>query len=237
MSLIKFTANYDDLSTDRGFQFRFKCDKCGNGYQSRFQTFTAGVVSDVLRSAGSLFGGILGNAGEGAYQFQRAVGGKAHDDALAAAVEEARGHFHQCTRCGHWVCPDVCWNAAANLCEGCAPNYEEEFAASHAGAKATAAREQLFERARATDYTSKTDMSAGAAHQAPSQAAVNPALEARESHPGVACANCGTVSTSKFCPECGRPTNAKLHCTSCGTEIEGHPKFCQDCGAKVEYPH
>ena len=49
--MIKFTANYDDLSTDRGYQFKFHCDKCGNGYMSRFQpslTGTAGGVAGML---------------------------------------------------------------------------------------------------------------------------------------------------------------------------------------------
>ena len=43
MALIRFTANFDDLSTDRGYQFRFRCDKCGNGFMSRFQTSVTGV--------------------------------------------------------------------------------------------------------------------------------------------------------------------------------------------------
>jgi uncharacterized OB-fold protein len=235
MALIRLTANYDDLSTDRGFQFRFRCDKCGNGYETRFQTFTAGVVSDVLRTAGSIFGGVLGGAGQGAYEIQRAIGGKAHDDAFAAAVEEARLKFQQCTRCGKWVCPEVCWNAAAGLCEECAPNYEEEFAASHARAKADAARAQLNERARATDYVSQTDMSAGAAVHAPAHAAASPSGEAHAPAGGVACASCGTVSSSKFCPECGQPTNQTLKCGSCGSELVGRPKFCKECGTKVEY--
>src|SRR5262245_28624685 len=178
MSLIRFTANFDDLSTDRGFQFRFRCDKCGNGYQSRFQTNVSGVAGDLLRSAGNLLGGWLGSAGNSAYDIQRAIGGKEHDNAFAAAVEEAKQHFHQCTRCGKWVCPDICWNAAANLCEGCAPNYEEEFAASHARAKADASRNQLYERAQQTDYASSTDMSGGAIHSAPSRPSVNPVTDA-----------------------------------------------------------
>jgi rRNA maturation endonuclease Nob1 len=37
MALIQFVENYDDLSTDRGFQFKFYCDKCRNGYMSGFQ--------------------------------------------------------------------------------------------------------------------------------------------------------------------------------------------------------
>lgn len=237
MALIRFTANYDDLSTDRGYQFKFHCDKCGNGYMSRFQTSVTGVAGDLLRAAGNIFGGILSNAGNSAYHIQRAVGGKAHDDAFAVAVEEAKQHFHQCTRCGKWVCPEVCWNAGAGLCEGCAPNYEEEFASQHAQAKADAARNQLYERAQQTDYASQIDMSAGAVHSAPSRSAVNPAINAANapSIVGASCAGCGTVSNSKFCPECGQPMNAKLHCKACGLELEGKPKFCKECGSKMEY--
>ena len=31
-----FTRNYNDLSTESGFQFEFFCDCCGNGYKSTF---------------------------------------------------------------------------------------------------------------------------------------------------------------------------------------------------------
>ncbi|MBL8167330.1 MAG: zinc ribbon domain-containing protein [Acidobacteria bacterium] len=238
MALIRFTANYDDLSTDRGFQFRFHCDKCGNGYMTRFQTSMTGVAGDLLRAAGNIFGGILSSAGNSAYDIQRAIGGKAHDDAFALAVEEAKGHFHQCTRCGKWVCPDVCWNPQAGLCEGCAPNYQEEFSAHHAQAKADAARQQLYERAQQTDYASHVDMSADVVQAAPSRVAVNPVTEANNapSIVGASCAHCGTVSNSKFCPECGQPMNAKLRCKACHTELEGQPKFCKECGAKIAYP-
>jgi len=30
MSLIGFIRNYNDLSTDNGFQFEFFCDRCGH---------------------------------------------------------------------------------------------------------------------------------------------------------------------------------------------------------------
>ena len=98
--MIRFVANYDDLSTDRGYQFKFYCDKCRNGYLSRFQTSVTGTAGSVLRAAGDLFGGIFSSAGNSAYEIQRAVGGKAHDSALETAVEEGKQHFHQCTRCG-----------------------------------------------------------------------------------------------------------------------------------------
>ena len=32
MGMIQFVNNYDDLSTDKGYQFKFYCVKCGNGY-------------------------------------------------------------------------------------------------------------------------------------------------------------------------------------------------------------
>jgi uncharacterized OB-fold protein len=237
MALIRFTANYQDLSTDRGYQFKFMCDKCGNGYMSRFQTSITGVAGDLLRGAGHLFGGIFSSAGHTAYDVQRAIGGHAHDQAFATAVEEAKQHFHQCTRCGKWVCPDVCWNAAANLCEGCAPNYQEEFSAQHAHAKAEAARQQLYNRAQQTDYVSNVDMSAESAYAAPARSAVAPVTDAANaaSIVGLSCNSCGTVSNSKFCPECGQPMNAKLRCKACQAELEGKPKFCKECGARIEY--
>jgi uncharacterized OB-fold protein len=195
------------------------------------------MAGGFLRAAGDLFGGFLQNAGNSAYEIQRAVGGTAHDNAFAEAVEETKQHFHQCSRCGKWVCPEVCWNAKAGQCEDCAPNYEEEFAASHARAKADAARNQLYEKAQSTDYTSGVDMSADAVHAAPSRTAVSPVVEAANapSIVGISCASCGTVANSKFCPECGQPMNAKLHCKACGGELQGRPKFCQECGSKVEY--
>src|SRR5258708_4661601 len=138
MGLIQFVQNYEDLSTDRGFQFKFHCDKCGNGYMTRFQPSAIGMAESVLHIAGSVFGGLLNTVSNSAYEVQRAIGGPAHDSALEAAVREGKEYFHQCTRCGKWVCPEVCWNAEASLCDACAPNFQEEFAASHARAKADA---------------------------------------------------------------------------------------------------
>ncbi len=131
----------------------------------------------------------------------------------------------------------ICWNAGAGLCEGCAPNYQEEFAAHHAHAKADAARNQLYERANQTNYASHAEMGADAVVAAPSRQSVNPVVDAANapSIVGVSCASCGTVSNSKFCPECGQPMNAKLHCKACGTELEGKPKFCKECGGRIEY--
>jgi len=79
---VPFTDNYEDLSTDRGFQFKFFCERCGNGYMSSFQHNASGVAGDVLRAAGGLFGGLISRVADSTYDIQRAVGGPQHDTAL-----------------------------------------------------------------------------------------------------------------------------------------------------------
>jgi hypothetical protein len=100
MASIWFTGNYEDLSTDRGYQFKFHCEKCGNGYMSTFKVSTLGMASSAIRAAGDLFGGIFGKAASSTYEIQRAVGSTAHDSALKEAAEEISKQFKQCTRCG-----------------------------------------------------------------------------------------------------------------------------------------
>lgn len=210
MSMIRFTENYDDLSTDRGYQFKFYCDRCGNGFMSGFQTSITGVAGGLLNAAGSLFGGVLGRAGQGAYEIQRATGGKAHDDALQQAVEEVKPSFRQCKRCGKWVCPEVCWNPRRGLCLECAPDVEQEMSA----AQAQATKDQVWQKAAATDYTQKLDMSREVVAY---------------------CPECGAKTQgSKFCPECGVQLRAKSACPKCGAECEAGTKFCPECGAKMK---
>lgn len=206
---IEFTGNYQDLSTDRGFQFKFYCEKCGNGYLSSYQASKLGMAAAAIDVANSLFGGVFGRAAAGAYEVQRAVGGSAHDQALREAVAEIRPRFCQCTRCGNWVCEPVCWNHQAGLCETCAPDLDQERAA----AQAEAAREQVHERAREIDWLKKEDVATVRA---------------------VSCPSCGAeVGKGKFCPECGTPVAIKPACNACGAELAGKPKFCPECGEKV----
>jgi hypothetical protein len=237
---IAFVKNYQDLSTDRGFQFKFNCDHCGNGYMTGFQTSAMGAAGSVLRAAGDLFGGVFASAGQSAYEVQRMVGGSAHDHALEAAVNECKQQFHQCNRCGRWVCPEVCWNGEANLCKGCAPRYEEEFAAAHADARAHAARSQLESKASAVDYTANVDMNHVAAAPAPYQVAYQappqpPAAGPRVAGGGSHCTGCGALlGTGKFCQECGtpRPVAAPAACV-CGAAVVAGTKFCGECGHKL----
>jgi len=206
MATIEFTGNYDDLSTDKGYQFKFYCEKCHNGYMSTFKSSKLGLAASAMEVASGLFGGVFGKVAESAYQVQRAVGGPAHDSALHEAVEEIRPLFRQCTRCGRWVCEPICFNKKAQLCEWCAPDLDEEIAA----AQAEAAREQVVEKARTVDWTKGHDLSVAG---------------------GALCKSCGAKLTGgKFCPECGTPVSAKKTCQGCGAEVEGSPKFCPECG-------
>lgn len=210
MPSIWFTGNYDDLSTDRGYQFKFRCEKCGNGYMSTFKVSTLGVASSAMRAAGNLFGGIFGSAASSAYEIQRAVGGSAHDAALKEAADEISKQFKQCTRCGNWVCEPVCWNKKMQLCESCAPDLDEEAAA----AQAEAAKSQVHEKARSIDWVGQRNLGTVVA---------------------VVCPACGAKTQGgKFCPECGAAIAAKKRCAKCATEAGGSPRFCPECGQKYD---
>ena len=206
MATIPFTNNHQDLSSPRGFQFKFFCEKCGNGYMSTFQANTLGTVASAANAAASLLGGIFGRAAHTAETLQSMAAGPQHDSALDAAVKEISPLFKQCTRCGQWVCEPVCWNKKMGLCENCAPDLDEEIAS----AQATAAREQVQEKARSVDYLGHRDLAQVAA---------------------VACPQCGAKTQGgKFCPECGASLALKRKCAHCGAEAEGTPKFCPECG-------
>jgi RNA polymerase subunit RPABC4/transcription elongation factor Spt4 len=206
---IEFVHNYSDLSTDKGYQFKFFCNKCGNGYMSSFRASTIGMASSAAQVAGSLLGGIFRNVSSSSYEIQRAVGGPAHDKALANAVAEMKPKFKQCSRCGKWVCAEICWNHQQNLCEWCAPNLDEEIASAQAGA----ARDQAFEKVKSVDWLKDRDVSR-------KQAA--------------ACPSCGAQTQGgKFCPGCGANLVPSLACGNCGAKVEGHPKFCPECGSKL----
>jgi len=210
MANIPFTNNYADLSSQRGYQFKFHCQKCGNGYMSTFQSNKLGTAAAAANAAASLLGGIFGRAAQSAQAIQSMAAGPQHDAALDAAVREISPLFKQCTRCGQWVCEPVCWNKKAGLCETCAPDLDEEIAA----AQAAAARDQVAQKAREIDYLGQRDLSQVA---------------------GVQCAKCGAKTQGgKFCPECGAPLSVKRTCAHCGAESDGNPKFCAECGKPYE---
>jgi hypothetical protein len=213
MTAIQFTRNYRDHSNDTGFQFEFFCDKCGNGYRSSFQASALGVGSKIAKGLGSLFGGnSLWAAGNAADHMKDGLRGGAWDDAFKKAIEEIRPRFHQCTRCGQWVCPEVCWNEARGLCETCAPDLGEE-AAHH---QARIASQQIADKMHKVDLVGDIDVTA-------------------QMQGSCASCNARLAPGAKFCSGCGKPTlqaaAAKTaFCSNCGGKLAVGAKFCGECG-------
>jgi hypothetical protein len=213
MASVAFTKNYTDRSNDTGYQFEFHCDKCGNGHRSSFRGSALGIGSKIAKGLGSLFGrNQLWSVGHATEYMKDGLRGKAWDDAFKVAIDEIKPKFHQCTRCGDWVCPEVCWNEKRQLCEGCAPNLAEE-AAHH---QANVAASQIHEKIRSVDQVGNIDPLAEMAG---------------------ACMHCKSrlEPGAKFCAGCGKPTGAgaaKQFCTGCGGQLPAGAKFCSGCGAQ-----
>jgi hypothetical protein len=209
MALIQFTRNQSDHSTDKGYQFEFFCDRCGNGFMSPFKASAVGLAASALHAAGSIFGGIFGSASSGTYEIERAVRGPGHDKAFQEAILEVKPSFRQCPKCSHWACIAVCWNEKRGLCYDCAPNVETELAA----AQAQATVEQMKQKVQSIDLAKDIDVTSEAA---------------------ALCPSCGArTEGAKFCPECGKPLRPKNECSRCGTKVEARTKFCPECGNKM----
>ena len=214
MTRIEFTKNYSDLSTDKGFQFEFNCDRCGTGYRTRFQASAMGLVSGALDTAGSLFGGILGQAADLGERARSATWEKAHDDAFEKAMDELRPDFIQCPRCSSWVCRKSCWNNKKGLCKECAPDLGVEMAA----AQASRTVEEIWSKSKVAEEDRSM-------------------LKEESWRAGVraTCPQCNAPlqNNAKFCPECGAKIDPKKHCTECGAELAPNAKFCAECGHKT----
>lgn len=242
--MIEFVRNYSDLSTDRGYQFKFNCDHCANGYMSSYQPSLIGTAGGLLQAAGSLFGGILGSAGNSSYEIQRAIGGPAHDRALQHAVEEVKQKFRRCQRCGNWVCAEICWNERAAQCTGCTPKYEQEVIFMRTQAQVEATQQQLREKALTTDYVSGVDMNPDAQVQLNSGSRV-PQLPAQPDASSPSAWQTPMAQsepqpieapwTPVHHPAPPSPSSSGTLCTACGAQVAGG-KFCAECGAPTATP-
>jgi hypothetical protein len=212
--MIFFTDNYEDRSTREGYQFEFFCKHCGNGYSSSFQHSVTGFGGRLLKMGGDLVGGTVGERaselGWDAEWMRDGVRGSHRDKALARAVDEMKPYFHQCHRCGQWVCGEICWNTARGMCVTCSPKLDQEVA----GLQAAAQVRQLSDKIQAQDWT-------GDINYRDQATAICPACQA-ESGGG------------KFCQHCGHGLAAapdtERSCARCGTAL-GPARFCGECGA------
>lgn len=209
--IVRFTDNIRDLSNERGYQFEFVCERCGNGYRSPYMEDLAAKGRGLLRGAGSLFGGKVADLSYAAESFQwdRGTNSKAKDRAMATAMESVQQEFSQCRGCGNWVCLPVCWNGDIGQCLVCSPSVVDEVSRAQAAAQV----EQIQEKARTIDWTADLDI----------------ANRAR-----VSCPSCSaSLDGGKFCPECGEKLVKQVFCTECGTQMPDGAKFCGECGSKL----
>jgi ribosomal protein L32 len=212
----RFTRNYNDLSTDRGFQFEFYCDRCGTGFRTRFRGYAAGTISEVLGTAGGLFGGILGSAANVGERVKSAAWERAWDKAFEEAMEELMPAFRQCPRCSAWVCRESCWSEDRGLCKDCAPDLGVEMAA----AQASRSVEEVWAHARMAEEDRKLS------------------AENWKERVRATCPECGKPldRNAKFCPNCGAKIRAGAFCAECGAKLAEGAKFCAECGKPVAPP-
>lgn len=210
---IEFSGNYNDLSTDKGFQFEFECSRCGTGLRTPFKASVTGTVTSVLDAAGGLFGGIFGSAANVSERVRSAAWEKAHDTAFREAWEEIKPQFIQCPRCSAWVCRKSCWNTKRGLCKGCAPDLGVEMSA----AQASRSVEEIWAHAAMAEEDKKL------------------AKENWRETVRASCPKCEAplAQNAKFCPECGEKLKGATHCIECGAKLLPGAKFCAECGTKT----
>ena len=251
--LKSFTRNYQDNSTDAGFQFTFYCDICNDGFKSSFISSTTYKKKKGVKMLGqgvSLIGNIIGGQARNiAYSAER--GGnilserfegkspewqKEHEVAFEHAQNEAMQHFHRCHACNKYVC-DSCFNEDEGLCTACAPRQEVYVAKTRA-----AAMKRNIDAAGSSatvwkgEIESKTTICPSCGKPAGTGKFCNNCGASMELK---VCQQCGAKNalTVKFCNNCGNPLNAPApatgKCPDCGTENPPGTKFCGGCGAKL----
>lgn len=216
--LLEHPRNVQDLSGEKGFQWKFDCDIGGEGFTTSFIPSRSGATARKLgflgrglEAAGSIAGTSslygIGHAADSAGQFQSmsAAWHKEHDAAFQQAVNEAKVHFRKCPRCKLYVCEED-WNDEAGLCTNDAPSLVTETQAAKAQVRVEQMREHVQSQ---TLYDG--DMTDRA----------------------TVCPTCGKPSGSgKFCQNCGASLAFK-ECSNCHHKNPTNVNFCGECGSKL----
>ena len=251
--LKSFTRNYQDNSTDAGFQFTFYCDNCKDGFKSAFIESATYKKKKGIKGIGQgigLAGNLLSNKYTRATNTAERGGNilserfedkspewhKEHEDAFELAQNEAQQHFHRCHSCNKYVC-DACHNEDEGLCVSCAPRQEVYVAK----AKSAAMKRNIDDAGKNAEVwkgsiESKTIVCPSCGKPAGSGKFCNNCGESMEL---VTCGECGAKNarTVKFCNNCGKSlANAapeSLTCSGCGFANPPGTKFCGECGGKL----
>jgi len=210
MQHIPFTDNVTDLSNEDGYQFEFRCERCGNGFRSAFRRDPRSTGQKLARGLSGFLGGPIAQVGYMADRLlDRGTNSPAKDDALNAATAEIAPRFHQCRGCGDWVCGDGCWNTDIGQCVRCSPVVVEELARLQADARRTQMQQQL----------ETIDLVGGISL-------------AQQAHPR--CPSCGAqTGGGRFCSDCGASLVTAASCSGCNADVAQGARFCAECGAAV----
>jgi hypothetical protein len=220
MPLQPFTRNYEDNSSEAGFQFTFFCDICNDGYKTQFIESKTYKKAGLFRGFGKavsvgtgLFGSGAGSSIESGtdvlsqrYQGMTPQWHKEHEGAFEIAQNEAKEHFFRCPRCKKYVCEND-WNEQDGLCVDDAPRENVEVAA----ARAQKMVEDIKEKAESTKVYSGE-------------------IERKQT----ICPQCGKpAGEGKFCNNCGAPLGL-IKCPKCGAQSPAGTRFCGECGTRFE---
>jgi hypothetical protein len=215
LGLRDFVKNVDDMSDQSGFQFKFHCDICGDGFMTKYRPAPFakarglfGAASSIGSSLGGSFGNSAWGASSAANYMHDAKWREAHEKALDDATAEARGHFTKCPGCAKYV-DASCWNEKGLMCIDCVPR----LAVTMQKAQAQAMGAKAQEAAQSKDYSAE--------------------IKSTEDSM-VTCPKCGKPTTSgKFCEACGAPLGQSV-CPGCGVKVSPTARFCNNCGAKLQ---
>jgi len=233
-----FTRNYEDNSTEAGFQFTFYCDNCSDGYKTSFMestTYKRGAAGRLFGQGAAIAGSLLGGraysvgwaAEHGSNVLSQRFDGrspdwqKEHEQAFAYAQNEAKSHFHRCPGCSKYAC-DACWNENQGLCISCAPRQEVYVAQ----ARAEAMQRNIDEAGHsATVWQGAIE----------SKTTICPVC-GKPAGSGKFCNNCGTSMELKVCVRCGAQNSLAVNfCNNCGQDMSAAPAptgVCRGCGVQ-----
>ena len=218
MVLRDFVKNFDDMSDQNGFQFKFKCDICQDGFMTKYRQAP-------YAKAKGLFGGrqqhrqqlrreLLGvwATARGELHPRRATctipNGAKLTKRLWTMLQRKRGaDFTKCPGCTKYV-DATCWNEQGLMCVECSPRQ----AITVQKARAQAFGQKAAESMMAQDYSAE----------------IKGAEEVK-----ILCSKCGKpTSSGKFCEVCGAPLD-KSACPNCGQKVSATARFCNNCGQKL----
>jgi hypothetical protein len=209
-----FVKNYEDMSDDNGYQFKFYCDICHDGFLTKYREapfakarHLFGAASSITSNLGGRLGGLSSGGQSASQHMHDSKWREAHEKALDEAMGEARAHFTKCPGCMRYVDAN-CMNEQVQLCVTCSPRQTVVVQQARAQAFNTKAQEAMMGQ----DYSAE----------------ISGAQEVR-----IQCPSCKKPTASgKFCEACGAPLS-KQGCPTCGSTNSVGAMFCNNCGNKL----